>query len=169
MITAGAVAGQREDHCLSVFGGHPMTPREYFIDICRPTLEEFRAEPTSLRRAWTAASSLYHLQDWVAQFRGVEVSIVRREFQDGFPEFQALADISNASKHFKLDRDGPRKDLSATDFRVGSGAAFSDDSYFSDGSSFSDMPDVVRVEFAGQLIDVLHLCGQAATYLETKV
>ncbi len=85
-----------------------------------------------------------------------------------FPAVHSLADIANASKHFKLDR-GRRTGLSADHFRIGTGAAFTDGSYFSDGTSFSDMPDIVRVEFQGSQIDVLHLCGEAIAFLRTKV
>ncbi|WP_271588792.1 hypothetical protein [Bradyrhizobium sp. CCBAU 53415] len=80
----------------------------------------------------------------------------------------ALADIANASKHFVLDR-GRRTGLSADHFEIGKGAAFSDGSYFCDGTSFSDIPDVVRVQFRGELIDVLHLCREALAFFRTKV
>jgi hypothetical protein len=51
-----------------------------------------------------------------------------------------LADIANASKHFELDRSGPRQGLSAEDLHIGRGAAFSDGSYlFSPGIFWSGL------------------------------
>jgi hypothetical protein len=145
-----------------------MTPKTYFDEICRPALQDFIENPTSLRHAYCAVTNLYHLQDWIARFRGVKISDVREELQRDFPNIQALADIANASKHFELDR-GPRKGLRASDLRTGSGAAFDDGTYFDDGTSFANIPDVIRIEFNGDLIDVLHLCKTAAAFLETKI
>jgi hypothetical protein len=38
----------------------PMTPREYLDEICRPNFVDFASDPTSMRRAWAAATSLFH-------------------------------------------------------------------------------------------------------------
>ena len=145
-----------------------MTPRDYLDQIARPSIEDFRHHPTSIRHAWTAAAALFHFRDWLAKDRGAEPSVVQAEFEVGFPQFRAIADIANASKHFKLDHSGPRKGLSTQHFRAGRGAAFSDGTYYSDGSTHSDAPDVIRMEFSGERIDVLNLCRQAFTFLQTK-
>ncbi|RZN16229.1 hypothetical protein [Bradyrhizobium sp. Leo121] len=144
-----------------------MTPQRYIEQICQPNFDEFAAEPTSIRRAWSTATALFHFIDCLAVQRGQRTSIIRDEVEAGFPQFQALADIANSSKHFELDR-GSRKGLSVEDFKIGRGAAFSDGSYFSDGTSFSDAPDVIRIEFKGEQIDVLTLCRQALAHLKTK-
>jgi hypothetical protein len=145
-----------------------MTPREYLKQVCRPILEDFENDPTSIRRAWASATSLLHLVDCLAANSGQKVDQLRPELAVDFPRLPALADVANASKHFVLNR-GRRAGLSVDYFEVGSSAAFSDGSYFSDGTSFSDVPDVVRVQFGGELIDVLHLCREAIAYFETKV
>jgi hypothetical protein len=145
-----------------------MTPKDYFNTICQPTYEKFIADPTSTLHAWTAVAALFHLRDWLAKDHGVSPSVMQTNLEGGCPQFRAIADIANASKHFELDR-GRRKGLSANDFAVGRGAAFSDGSYYSDGSSHSDAPDVLRMEFNGERIDILNLCKQAHGYLKTQV
>jgi hypothetical protein len=145
-----------------------MTLREYLDDVCEPNFEDFVREPTSVRKAWASATSLFHFIDCLAIHRGQDVAKIKGEIALQFPTLHALADIANASKHFELNR-GERTGLSADHFRVGSGAAFTDGSYFGDGSSFSESPDVIRVEFQGNQIDVLHLCREAITFLKTQV
>ncbi|ULO24176.1 hypothetical protein [Methylocystis sp. SB2] len=136
-----------------------MTPREYLDTICRPSFEEFRAEPASIRRAWISAAALYHFADCLEKSRNEGMPIIRERLSVAFPRFQALADIANAGKHLELDR-GPRTGLAAQHFQIGQGAAFSDGTYFSDGTTFSDAPEVVRV-LKGATIDVLGLCEAA--------
>jgi hypothetical protein len=145
-----------------------MTPVQYLDDVCEPNFEDFAREPTSIRKAWASASSLFHFVDCLAIHQGKDVATVRAAMALQFPAISALADIANATKHFELRR-GIRTGLSADNFRIGRGAAFSDGSYFSDGSTFSDSPDVIRVEFNGSQIDVLHLCREAITYLRSQV
>jgi hypothetical protein len=144
-----------------------MTPQQYIEQVCQPNFEEFAREPTSIRRAWSAATALFHFIDCLAVQRRQKASTIRNEVQADFPQLQALADIANSSKHFELDR-GSRKGLSVENFKVGHGAAFSDGSYFSDGTSFSDVPDVIRIEFEGEQIDVLNLCRQALAHFKIE-
>ncbi|HEY8126230.1 MAG TPA: hypothetical protein VIF88_12530 [Methylocystis sp.] len=137
-----------------------MTPREYLDTICRPSFEEFKAEPSSIRRAWISAAALYHFVDCLAVNRNQKHPIIWKELEVTFPRLQALADIANTSKHLRL-KDGPGKGLAAQHFQTGLGAAFSDGTYFSDGTTFSDAPEVVRMEFKGKILDVLWLCEAA--------
>ena len=145
-----------------------MTPREYLELVCIPNLDDFIQHPTSFRHAWAATVSLFHFRDYLAADRLEPVGAIASEIERDFPPFKAVADIANASKHFTLDR-GTRLGLSATNLKIGRGAAFSDGSYYSDGTSHSDAPDVVRVEFNGEYIDVLHLCRSYLTVLKMKV
>lgn len=144
-----------------------MTPKEYLNDICKPNVDDVIRDPTSVRRAWVAVVSLLHFADYLAAHRGRIIADVRAELCSGFPNFQLIEDIGNASKHFKRER-GRRKGLSATHIGIGPGAAFSDGTYFSDGTSFADADDVVRVEFRREIIDVVHLCRECLTFLMTK-
>jgi hypothetical protein len=83
---------------------------------------------------------------------------------------QRLSALANTAKHFRLDhKRHERIGLSTDDFKVGRGAAFSDGSYYSDGASHSDAIRVIRIEFQGEQIDVLHLCRAAIAFLETTV
>ena len=142
-----------------------MNPKLYLAEICRPNVTEFTLDPTSVRRAWIAAASLHHFADCVAVHRGGDLAVVRAEIAQRFPQFPALSDVANVTKHFELTR-GSRPGLRATDFEVGRGAAFSDGSYYSDGSSHSDARKVVRLQFEGRIIDVHHLCEEALKAFE---
>lgn len=144
-----------------------MTPQTYLETICRPACADFFAEPTSLRKAWAAATALFHFEDCVAVDSGTDIKTLRREMEKEFFRLSALADVANVSKHFCLER-GKRKGLAVDDFRTGRGAAFSDGAYYSDGTSHSDAPIVVVVEFNGQKIDVQNLCREALTYFESR-
>jgi hypothetical protein len=144
-----------------------VTPRQFLDEICEPGVKELMSEPASLRRAWGAIIALFHFSDYLAASRGTELESVRAEFYREFPTFRQVRDIANASKHFELDKGG-RKGMSARHSGVGPGAAFSDGSYYSDGTSHSDARDVVRIDFQGELVDVVHLCGQCLAYLRTK-
>jgi hypothetical protein len=137
-----------------------VTPREYLDIICRPSFEEFRAEPSSIRKAWIAAAALYHFADYFEKSRNEEKATIRKRLADAFPKFQQLADIANASKHLELDR-GPRTGLAARHFGIGNRAAFSDGTYFSDGTTLSGAREGIRVEFNGDIIDVLWLSEAA--------
>lgn len=131
-------------------------------------MKDLMAEPTSLRRAWAAVVALFHFSDYLAAGRATELELVRAEFYREFPRFKQVRDIANANKHFELGK-GAGKGLSARHSQVGPGAAFSDGSYYSDGTSHSDASDVVRVDFRGELVDVVHLCNECLAYLRTKV
>lgn len=145
-----------------------MTPKEYLRDICEPCVAEFAADPTSIRRAWVAVIALLHFEDYLARYRKSKIRPIRDELIRGFGHFQVIEDIGNASKHFEREASSPRRGLSVRDYRIGKAAAFSDGSYWSDGSSWAESPDVVRIEFNGEIVDVLHLCQACLKYLESK-
>jgi len=148
-----------------------VTPGEFLEQVCSPNVDEFIAEPTSLRRAWSAVIALFHFEDYLAEARGLGKlrKPLREEIDREFYNFPAVRDIANASKHFVLRNPGSRRGLSIVDVKIGSAAAFDDGSYFSDGTSFAEHDDVVRLEFRGELIDVVHLCKSCLSYLRTKV
>jgi hypothetical protein len=147
-----------------------MTPREYLEAICIPSVEEFFREPTALRRAWTAVVALIHFEDYLAAHRGLTEHNkiqLRRELDQGCPPLRFLRDVGNANKHHRLTR-GDHLGLSFDHIQVGKSAAFSDGSYFDDGSSFAEHDDVVRVEFEDKIIDLRHLCEECLSYFQTK-
>src|SRR5882672_9290758 len=151
-----------------------MSPDEYLTQICEPCIIDFVDNPTSLRRAWVATIALLHFEDYLAHHRHADVTHadvlnVRAELIRGFPPYDAIQDIGNANKHFVRRHASSRKGLSVQNYRTGPAAAFDDGTYFDDGTSFSDSPDVVRIEFKGEIIDALELCQSCLKYLKTKV
>ncbi|MCX7364080.1 MAG: hypothetical protein NTV97_19860 [Alphaproteobacteria bacterium] len=146
-----------------------MKPNIFLADICEPSVSDLEREPSSLRRAWVAVTALLHFADFLAAERGLSVAAIRIEFYSTYPKFKLVKDIAIASKHFVVTHDGERKGLSVENTKVGASAAFSDGSYFSDGTSFADHRDVVRVEYNAEIIDLVHLCKECLAYLKTKV
>lgn len=145
-----------------------MKPRQFFEEICEPSVKDLINEP-SRRRAWVAIIALFHFSDYLAASRATTLKSVKAEFYSEFPRFELVRDIANASKHFKLNREGSRKGLSVKHTTIGTGAAFSDETNYSDGTSHIDDADVVRVEFRGELIDVIGICKECLEYLRTKI
>ena len=144
-----------------------MTPKQFLEEICAPTVAELENDPASTRRAWVAVVALFHFCDYLAAARAVRLDGVRAEVLREFPRFAWIEEIANAYKHFERNRG--RTGLSVTHTNVGKRAAFSDGSFFSDGTSFSDANDVVRMEFGGELVDVVHLCVACLAYLRGKI
>lgn len=135
-----------------------MTPTQFLAEIAEPNVRELNANPTSVRHAWIAVTSLHHFEDYLAVARSIPVEDARKEIEKADPHrVELLRHVANSLKHAELDR-GRLKGLSVRDMRIGSGAAFTDGSYYSDGTSHSDAPNVVRIEYGGELIDVPHLC-----------
>ena len=139
-----------------------MKPRQFFDEICVPSVNDFAVEPTSLRRAWVAVIALFHFSDYVAGGSRGTLKAVIKNFCQEFPKYDLAVDLANASKHFELDV-GARKGLSVQHLEVGPEAAFTDNTYYDDGTSHSDAGDVIRVKFGNELVDVVHLC--ASLYL----
>lgn len=146
-----------------------MNPRQYLEEIVESNVADLVAEPTLVRRAWIATISLFHIEDYLAGARKLKAkSSLRSELDLEFPQFAIVRDTANANKHFELDR-GPRRGLSSRNLTIGKSAAFSDGSYFSDGTSFAERDDVARIEYGSELVDVVHLCTTCLEYLRTKV
>lgn len=147
-----------------------MTPKAYLDLICRPHVEALASDPTSPHKAWAAVVSLGQFADYLATHRGISKAAARKDIQSAFLQYDLVSDAGNASKHFELDdpKRTTRLGFSIGHFKVGRSAAFSDGSYFSDGTSFSEHPDVLRVEFQAEQTDLVHLCSACLTVLETK-
>jgi hypothetical protein len=149
-----------------------MTPREYLDEICEPFVKDFIGSPTSVRHAWAATIALFHFEDYLASAMGLVVKKDREELraqlEADFPDFSIIRDIANANKHFALNR-GRRTGLSTHHIKVGASAAFSDGTYFSDGTSFAEHEDVVRIEFQGEIVDLMHLCERCLVYLRSNI
>jgi hypothetical protein len=133
-----------------------MTPSDYVTSIVDPTIAEFEAEPTSVRRAYQACAATWHFADCVKEATSLELHKIRADLEAKCGTFNMIGDLANLSKHFRLDPRRNRVLITLSDIHVGPAAAFTDGSYWSDGTAWTDSPDVVRAAKGGQPVDVLH-------------
>jgi len=88
-----------------------MTAKDFFISIAEPTVQEFLAERSSIRRGMLAAIVLFHVYDY---FR-LENSVTTEDLIKKCPEFLTIRDVCNASKHAHLTNPAkPARILSAS-------------------------------------------------------
>jgi hypothetical protein len=136
-------------------------PQVYISDLAEPLCRRFQAEPTSYDLAISSCIILYHFADVVAYVRSVKPRKVADEIAEQIPAFHTVRAIANAGKHVELTRH-PRSELvglRAEHLIRGKGAAFSNGTYYSDGSTHSDELETVVVETPdGVKHDVLHIC-----------
>ena len=78
------------------------TPSEFRNQIMEPDYEAFVQAPTDLRLAFHAATSLFHLRDWVAWAQSIPRSHLQRELEARCEYFGLIRDVANAGKHLKL-------------------------------------------------------------------
>jgi hypothetical protein len=147
-----------------------MTPQEFLDLICRPNVLAFEGEPTSISKAWSAVVALGQFADCYAKDRGITVLTARADIEKEFRRFGLLTDVSVANKHFEVKRkQSGRMGLSIKHQGIGKGAAYSDGTYHSDGTSFAEHPDVVRIDFGSEHVDLLHLCVSCLAALDSFV
>jgi hypothetical protein len=138
-------------------------PDVYLHELAGPLLARFEAEPKAYDLAIACCIIIYHYADVVAHSEEKRISEVTKELSKRAPHFQVIGGIANSAKHVELTRHADKAliGLRAEHLEVGKGVAFRDGSYFSDGSSFGDMADVVCVKTPdGTLHDVLFLCQE---------
>jgi hypothetical protein len=148
-----------------------MTPRIFLDLICRPHVEAFAADPTSSHKEWAAVVALGQFVDYLAAGRGAisrqEVQATRRGLEAAIPQLGLISDVANVNKHVRLDGQKRRRaGLSIHHIGEGKAAAFSDGSFFSDGSSFAEHRDVIRTDFQGEHLDLVHLCTSCLAVLD---
>jgi hypothetical protein len=80
------------------------TPAEFFRRILEPDYRAFLAAPTDLRLAFHAASSLFHLRDWVAAAKGLKGAALQADLEARCDSFGVIRDVANAGKHLLLDK-----------------------------------------------------------------
>lgn len=145
-------------------------PQVYIQDLARPLCERFRAEPTSYELAVSSCVILYHFADVIAYVRGKKAYEAADMIAETIPEFSTIRALANAGKHVELTRH-PNNELiglRAEDLVRDRAAAFSDGSYFSDGTTFADMPETVVVTTPdGVKHDVLHTCFSVLEKIES--
>jgi len=144
-------------------------PQVYLSELARPLCRRFQGDPTAYDLAISSCIILYHFADVVAHVRGKPPHEIAAEISAKIPDFHTIRALANAGKHVELTRH-PKSELvglRAEHLVKGKTAAFDDGSYFSDGATFSDMPDTVVVETPdGKKHDVLHTCLSVLRSLE---
>jgi hypothetical protein len=146
-----------------------MKPSTYLEVICAPHLQAFEADPTAISKAWGAIVSLGQFADYLAADRNITKRAARKLIEAVFPQFDLVSDIANASKHFELSDPTrtSRAGYSIAHLKIGKSAAFSDGTFFSDGTSWVQSTDVVRADFANDYVDLLHLCRSCFASVRT--
>jgi hypothetical protein len=145
-----------------------VTPSEYFRELVEPTIAEFEANPTSVRRAYAACVFAYHFADTVHVHTGRSKTQVRKELAALAAEFWTVEGVATVAKHLEAARTTVKPKVEDT--HLGQAAAFASGAYWASGASWAGMPTVVRTRNdTGHPVDVLH-CIRAtkqalATYL----
>ena len=84
-----------------------MDPGRFLAEIVKPTIDEYEADPTSVRRAFLACAATFHTVDWLAH--PGKPAALRQKFRNACPEFAIVDDIEHAFKHTKAGKsDDPR-------------------------------------------------------------
>ena len=136
-------------------------PEVYLAELAEPLCRRFEAEPTSYDLAIASCIILFHYADVVAHVRAGKAPAIADQIALAVPAFHTVRAIANAGKHVELTRHPVTAliGLRAEHLTKGKGAAFSDGSFFAEGSTWSDMAETIVVETPdGMKHDVLHVC-----------
>jgi hypothetical protein len=120
-----------------------------------------------------------HAVDHIAHEHNRDISDISKELIDIAPHFRWISDVANLAKHAELDTRRYKKRTIFTTFKAihhGPSAAFSDGTYWDDGSSWTDATETVRVLYSDDngilLVDVTVAVRVVATalrkYLESS-
>lgn len=142
-------------------------------ELAAPLCRRFEAEPNAYDLAISTCIILYHFADVVAHVRSSKPHEVAEEIAAKVPDFHTIRAIANAGKHVELTRH-PKPGLvglRAEHLVRRKGAAFTDGSYYSDGTTHSDARETIVVATPdGKKHDVLSVCVSvlAALYRERE-
>ncbi len=148
------------------------TPKLYLDNIVKPMVRRLETETAAYDLAFSCCVLVYHFCDVLAKATGEKVGAVRNRIVAADKNFEIVHAVVVAAKHVTVsDRVfGNYVGLRSDDAEIGSAAAFSDGSFFDDGSSFSDMPDVVRIKTPdGAWHDLLYVAKSCERTLEDFV
>lgn len=137
-------------------------PKTYLEHIAQPLIDRFKSEPASFDLAMASCILLYHYADVVGALKQQKPHVAAAEITAVVPKFDIVRALANAIKHVELTRHPGQKlvGLRADKLQVGPGAAFTDGTFFSDGTSWTDIPDTIVIETpdSGKQ-DVLFVCS----------
>lgn len=123
-------------------------PAEYYRVIIVPAVERFKREPADLGLCFSACIFLYHFCEVYAVHTSSKLDDVKKSIASENPRFKLIHAVCLAAKHVKVTNKklGAYAGLMVTDSAIGKESAFSDGTFFTDTSSWSDASDVVRVQ-----------------------
>ncbi|MFN3188848.1 MAG: hypothetical protein ACK42D_04930 [Candidatus Paceibacteria bacterium] len=144
-------------------------PPTYLRQIARPLCNRFRAEPLSFDLAFATCAAIFHFVDVLAHATGRETKVVAKEFRDTISGFELVRALANTLKHTELTtpKYHPDLGLKSSALSVDIGGAFSDGTYYSDNTSFTDSPQaIVLTRVSGEKRDVLWTCLSVLEQIE---
>lgn len=146
-------------------------PQVYMDELAEPLCRRFEAEPTAYDLAISACIVLYHFADVVAHVRSSTAHLIAEEIAAKVSAFHTVRAIANAGKHVELTRH-PNSELvglRAEHLIRGKGAAFSDGTYYSDGTTHTEARETIVVETPdGNMHDVLRVCMSVLSALRRE-
>lgn len=124
------------------------TPELYLENIIKPMVRRFEADPTAYDLGFACCVFLYHFCDVVCAQSGGTPGDIKKQIATKDRNFDLVHAVAVAAKHvFVSDkRLAGYVGLRSDDADIGRRAPFSDGSFFSDGTSFSEMPPAIRVK-----------------------
>jgi hypothetical protein len=138
--------------------------RRFLTEIVDPTVEEFTANPGSVRHAFLACVVTFHSIDYLAFERKTATrpqgkwGNLRKAYGNASPDFRLVDEVAHVFKHAVT---GPRGNEFLSDGVVRHGGAFS--------SGFSSGFDVTRVTVQGHPdINLLETVKRAVIFLREK-
>lgn len=147
-----------------------MKPSEYFRELVEPAIVEFENDSTNIRRAYAASVFTYHFADAAAVYLRRDRTGIEEDLERLTPAFALIRAIATMSKHLLLDpkRNKGRPMPRIQDTHIGQAAAFSDGSFFSDGSSWTNNRNVVRTrDDNNRLVDIRWCLREGRRAIET--
>jgi hypothetical protein len=131
--------------------------QSYFTQIVNPTISEFEAEPTSIRRAFLACVVTFHAIDYL------KAKAQLGQFRKDSRAFAIVDRVAHAIKHVKTRHSN--QPLEAKDV-IHRPPGFSDVGYF-DISRFDDLVGGVTLDNERE-VDLLTIVKEAAEFLRRR-
>jgi hypothetical protein len=88
-------------------------PKVFFEEVARPSFDDFMNNQSSFKTAIHAATALFHLHEWVWEFKRTEIEakysqafasrgVFWKLIEAKVPQARFVRDLANASKHVRL-------------------------------------------------------------------
>lgn len=146
-------------------------PKNYIEHVMSPMVRRFIDEPSAIDLAIASCIVISQIVDVLKEHGKRDQKDISNEVINVTLAFAIVRSVAEAAKHVEItySRHGPLKGLRIDDMHLGAEAAFTDGTYFSDGTSWSDSIDVVRIELPnGDIVNLSYLAHSVAQALEDK-